>query len=79
MTYKEMFLEKATKWVVGGDLYAQVKELVAMYTKEDGLSGSEKRDAVIKKAKSMFTATAGVLINIALEVAVFIITEKVKV
>jgi len=78
MTYKEMFLEKATKWVVGGDLYAQIKEMVSIYTKDNTMTGAQKREAVIAKSKVTFANAASVLINIALEVAVFIITEKVK-
>ena len=76
MNYKEMFLEKATKWVVGGDLYEEVKSLVAFYFTEDGMNGPEKREAVIAKAKVIAEGVASVFINIAIEVAYLIILSS---
>ena len=76
MDYKDMFLEKATKWVVGGDLYEQIKGLVTFYFSEDGMSGSDKRNAVIGKAKVIASGVASVFINIAIEVAYLVVLKS---
>ncbi len=78
MDYKKIFLEKATKWVVGGELYGEIKELVAFYFNNDKMTGSEKREAVIKKTKKIASGVASVFINIALEVAYLVIMESSK-
>lgn len=76
MSFKTSFLEKVTTWVVGGELYNQVKGLVGFYMTETELSGDEKRAEVIKRTKSIVTDTAGFLINLALEVAFTVLKAK---
>ena len=76
MDYKDMFLEKATQWVVGGDLYEEIKSLVSFYFTEDGMTGEEKREAVTIKAKSIASGVASVIINIAIEVAYLVILKS---
>ena len=76
MNYREMFLEKATKWVVGGDLYEQIKGLVGFYYTEDGLTGPEKREAVVVRIQIIASGVASVFINIAIEVAYLIILKS---
>jgi hypothetical protein len=78
MDFKTSFLEKATSWIVGGDLYSQVKTLVGFYFTENNMSGDEKRAEVISRTKKMFIGSAGFLINLALEVAFTVLTTKVQ-
>ena len=78
MDWKKMLLEKATKWAVGYELYDKVKSLVAFYFTEDGMTGAEKRDAVIDRVKDMAGDAGKFLINLALEVAVYILKPETK-
>jgi hypothetical protein len=78
MDYKKIFLEKVTKWVVGGELYKEIKGLVEMYFNNDTMTGAQKREAVITKIKGIAGDVANVFINIALEVAYLIVLESTK-
>jgi hypothetical protein len=78
MNFKDLFLEKATTWVVGGELYNSVKASVAKYVENKEMSGEDKRALVINEAKSIFSDVAAVLINIAIEVAYLVISNGKK-
>ena len=69
MNIKTTVLAKATKWLVGGELFSFIQEEVLLMMDADIPSG-EKRARVYAKAQRFFAGTLNVFINIAIEVAV---------
>lgn len=76
MSIKLIVLERAVKWLVGGELLSFVNSAVIEVNRED-ISGSEKRAIVYNKAKELFTGFASVFINLAIEVSVVILMAKI--
>ena len=76
MNIKLTILEKITQWLVGGSLFEFVQETVNIVNNED-LTGSEKRDKVFREAKELFSDVATIFVNLAIEVAVLLLKEKI--
>ena len=75
MSFKTIMLETATKWLVGGELFAFITDAVAVISNED-LSGDQKRTYVFTEAKAMFSGVFTLFVNLAIEVAVLLMREK---
>ena len=75
MSFKTMMLETATKWLVGGELFAFIVDAVATISNED-LTGEQKRTYVLTEAKAMFSGVFTIFVNLAIEVAVLLMKEK---
>ena len=77
MDIKLIVIERAVKWLVGGDLFAFVQEAVREVN-DHNLSGEEKREAVQIMAKELFNNFGVVFINLAIEVAVLLLTAELS-
>ena len=77
MSMKTMMLETVAKLVVGGDLFEFVSETVLAVSRSS-ISGAEKRAYVQNKTKAMFTKALTIFINLAIEVAVTVLVEKLE-
>lgn len=77
MDIKLIVVERAVKWLVGGDLFTFVQEAVQEVNNYN-LSGSEKREAVQIMAKELFSNFGVIFINLAIEVAVLLLTAELS-
>ena len=75
MNFKVKMLEAAVEWLVGGDAFALVQEVVATVNDED-LTGAEKREKVQEIVMNRLGTISKVLLNISIEVAVFLLREQ---
>ena len=75
MSFKVTVLEKATTWLVGGDLFDFIREQVETVA-DMSLTGEQKRERVFNDAKEFFGEVLNVFVNIAIEVAVIALKEK---
>lgn len=75
MDIKNFALERVITWILGGDLFKFIQELV-IGVNDDEISGTEKKDYVFAKAKEFFSDVSTVLINIGIEVAVLLLRAK---
>jgi len=66
---KISILEKVIAWFTGGGAYSTIKSVVDSFMNED-MTGEEKKEAVKKIIMPLLGALSGVLINLAIEVAV---------
>jgi len=66
---KSIIIERFAKFMVGGVPFESMKRVVADYNDAD-LTGAQKRVAVTKEFLTLGYALAGVLVNLALELAV---------
>ncbi len=71
-------LEKVMNYLVGKDVFGQVKRLVADVALSTTLSGSEKKAKVLDGLKDIGGDLANHLINLAIEAAVALMKDKVK-
>ncbi len=62
-------IEKLIEWLISEDSYRVIKEAVKAMMNSD-MSGAEKRIAVQGLVTPILTTIAGILINLAIEVAV---------
>ncbi len=76
MDIKIVVLERAVKWLVGGELMEFVKAAVAMMDNKD-MTGEEKRERVIFEAKAFIANSTTTFISIAIEVAVLILKSSI--
>jgi hypothetical protein len=74
---KTFVLDKTISWLLGGQLFAQVKEIVSGLADQD-VPGDKKREEAIAKAKEMLGDTATFMVNLAIEAAVYILKEQQK-
>lgn len=77
MNIKIVVLERAVKWLIGGDLFAFVQDTVEAVNNST-ISNDAKRAYVQKKTKEFFAEALSVFINLAIEVAVIIIKERIE-
>ena len=75
MDIKLFAIDKAVKWLVGGELFDFIKNAVATYADED-IPGEEKRAAVQAAAKEFFADALTLFVNIAIEAAVILLNES---
>lgn len=75
MDMKSYALDKLIKWLIGGELFNSIKEMVASVA-DANLSGDEKRTKVLDEAKSIAGKTATFLLNLAIEAAVTLLKSK---
>ena len=75
MSFKLLFLERAVRWLVGGDLLTFIIEAVQEVS-DANTSGEDKRLAVQMMATEFFSKTSAVFINIAIELAVLMLKES---
>lgn len=71
-------LEKVMNYLVGRDVFGQVKRLVAEVALNSALSGAEKKAKVLEGLKDIGEDLANHLINLAIEAAVALLKDKVK-
>lgn len=71
-------LEKVMNYLVGKDVFGQVKRLVAEVALNSTLSGAEKKAKVLEGLKDIGEDLANHLINLAIEAAVALLKDKVK-
>ena len=74
---KIAFLERAVKWLAGGEAFDLAKILVAQMVDQD-MSGEEKREAVFALLSEKLSGFSTVIINIMLEVAVLVIRTQIE-
>ena len=74
---KIAFLERAVKWIAGGEALDLAKMFVLQMTNED-LTGAEKRAKVQELLKPILTNFSSILINVLIEVAVLIGTNQIN-
>ena len=75
MDLKIYVIERAIKWLVGGELFSFITGAVEDINNKD-ISGEDKKAAVFNGAKELFSNFASVLINIAIEVAVLSLQNR---
>ena len=66
---KISILEKVLAWFTGGSAYETIKTVVDKFMDKD-MTGEEKKEAVKAIIMPLLGALSGVLINLAIEVAV---------
>jgi hypothetical protein len=71
-------LEKLMNYLVGKDVFGQIKNLVSDVALNQSLSGSEKKTKVLESLKGIGSDLANHLVNLAVEAAVTLMKEKVK-
>lgn len=71
-------LEKVMNYLVGKDVFGQVKRLVAEVALNSTLTGAEKKAKVLEGLKDIGEDLANHLINLAIEAAVALLKDKVK-
>jgi len=72
---KDFMLERAIKWILGGDLFDQIKSIVAGLLDVDA-PGDVKRRKAIEQAKKAGADVATFLLNLGIEAAVFLLKSK---
>ena len=77
MSIKIMVLERAVKWLVGGDLFKFIVEAVETVNNEE-IDGEAKRALVLQKAKVMFSGILTMFMNLAIEVAVISLRARIE-
>ena len=77
MNIKYIVLERVVKWLIGGELFDFVREMVEIVN-DSNMTGEQKRKIVQKRTMQMFGSTLEVFINLAIEVAVIILKESLK-
>jgi len=76
MNVKIYLLEGIVKWLVGGELFKFIQETVEAVNKST-ISGEEKRAYVLERAKDLFSGVVTVLVNLAIEVAVLMLKQRI--
>ena len=69
MNIKALIIERFAKFMIGGVPFESMKRIVADYNDAD-MTGAQKREAATQEFLTMGYALAGVLINLAIELAV---------
>ena len=77
MSIKLTVLDKVVNWLVGGTLFQAVKDSVTAINNKE-LTGEEKRAVVFAEIKELFADAATVFVNLAIEVAVILLKEKME-
>ena len=77
MDIKLIVIERAIKWLIGGELLGFIKQLVLGINDLD-MSGEEKRLYVIEETKKFFTSAGTIFISIGIEIAVLLLRSKLE-
>tara|TARA_R110000772_G_scaffold5454_9_gene19556 strand:- start:506 stop:754 length:249 start_codon:yes stop_codon:yes gene_type:complete len=77
MNWKLSVLNKIVEWLVGGEVFEFVKNLVATIN-DSALTGEQKRAQTFTQTRQIFGSLATVLINLAIEVAVLLLKSKIE-
>jgi hypothetical protein len=72
---KNYMLDKVITWLLGGDLFGKIKDIVLGLSRVD-VPGEEKRKIATEKAKLALGETANFLINLAIEAAVYLLKQE---
>jgi hypothetical protein len=72
---KNYMLDKVITWLLGGDLFGKIKDIVLGLSRVD-VPGEEKRKIAAEKAKLALSETANFLINLAIEAAVYLLKQE---
>ena len=75
MNMKSYMLDKVIGWIIGGDIFMDIKNIVMGLLEED-IPGNEKRAKAIRQAKALGTTLATFLLNLAIEAAVMLAKEQ---
>lgn len=75
---KTWLLEQIMSYLVGKDVFGQIKKLVGEVALNTTMSGSEKRTRVLEGLKGIADGLASHLINLAIEAAVTLLKTKIK-
>jgi hypothetical protein len=67
---KKYIFSKFAKWLIGGDLFDAIKEIVAVYM-DSSLDGATKRELVKKRVREFAKDTSEFIINLGIELAVY--------
>ena len=73
---KISFLERAVKWLAGGEAFDLAKILVAQMVNQD-MTSEQKREAVFGLLTEKISGLSTVIINIMLEVAVLVVKSQI--
>jgi hypothetical protein len=68
-------LDKAISWILGGDIFARIKDIVAGLMDVDA-PGEQKRELAIKQAKGVAADVANFILNLGIEAAVYLLKQK---
>lgn len=71
-------LEQVMNYIIGNDIFGQIKTIVINVSKDDTLTGTEKKEKVLAEVKQLSSEIKTHLINLAIEAAVALIREKTK-
>lgn len=77
MDWKLIIVDRAVKWLVGGDLLTFIKDAV-LKINDESISGDEKRQAVQDGAKRLFSDVGVIFINLAIEIAVILLRAQLN-
>lgn len=75
---KDFVLTKVMSWLIGGEFFQSVRDIVAGLARTD-IPGSEKREIALKRVSALAGTTATFVLNLAIEAAVYLLklqTEK---
>ena len=71
-------LEKVMNYMVGKDVFGQVKKMVEEVGLNKELTGAQKKEKVLEQAKGMGEDFASSMMNFAVEAAVTMLKEQQK-
>ncbi len=72
---KDFLLNRVINWMVGGELFTQIKEIVTGLGEED-VPGEEKRATAKRRILAIGTSVSTFLVNLAIEAAVVLLKSK---
>ena len=72
---KTYLLNKVIEWLLGGDVFDKIKQIVYGLADVDA-PGEKKREIAVQQAKELFGNIATFSINLAIEAAVFMLKEQ---
>ena len=72
---KTYTLNKVIAWLLGGELFNQIKSIVAALMDSE-MPSEQKREIAYRRAKKAAQGVASFMINLAIEAAVFILKAQ---
>lgn len=72
---KNYMLNKIISWIVGGDLFEKIKEIVLGLFDAD-MPGNEKRERALKQLQEIGASAAEFLLNLGIEAAVYLVKQE---
>ena len=70
-------LDKVITWLLGGNIFNEIKKMVDVYASED-ITGEQKREQVSTAMRLIATGTATFLINLGIEAAVVLLKAQLS-